>query len=61
MYVNSVILFNMGVGVQFVSAESDTGRELRSAIELGSRYEFYASQCIHPMFGKLRMKVEKDL
>ena len=39
-----MILFNMGVSVHFQQAESETGRELRSAAELW--YMF--SQPIHP-------------
>jgi len=58
---NSLILLNMGVSVHFEQAESETGRELSSATELSSTYVFLVSQCIHPMFRKLPMKVAEDL
>ena len=46
-------------------AENKTGKELRSSEEneFSSRcvYFNFDSQCIHPMFGKLRMRVAENL
>jgi len=56
-----MVLLNMGVSMHFEQAQSETGRELRCATELRFWYVFLVSQCIHPMFGKLRMKVAGDL